>query len=885
MNTIPKSKGKKATKTAKNKPEVEMENSQNNSDQMIHSKKRKFNEIEEACVTVPVQKKSKRKRNNEEKRVDSNDQNQIVSEDLSKANLKKVQKKSEIIKNDEINLNMDTEMSPAQPINVKATTKRKKAKNTKVLSINANNVEVKDECVPLPNEIVPPKIINEVITDNVCSVPKKHKKKMQQSEMKSVVPQNGNICTNTDILNDPYNVEKSEVSMIPSDATNCYNNVLKNEIDIDENNLLEMKTSVNKIAYNSLNNNEVEMKREVNVIDIKNEGGENPEKVVTISIRDIDGVNTNKDEDELLKQLERKLKPKVPKETINWPEEDLKELLRRMELCLPSNDIKLFSKRLEILEWDNIIFKDYTIEQCRNMWFKLQKKVRKYRILSEVLQDTKSWVEMYAKTKSETKTKTLISKKKGRPQKHPDMPRKPLTAYFIFYLKNRDSYLSLHPGIDAAEVSKGLAQIFQTLSVEEKKKYEELALQKREEYNKKVDEFYEKHPEVPRSTKESKAKVDKTVKPVKEKPPPKPVKEKLPPKPVKEKPSPKPLKEKLPKLKGPLRPHPPFHYFYISELEKDNVEDKIKFKEICKERWKQLPERNKLVWIHYAEAEIAKYEEDLEDYVKLHPDFVKNPVKPVLSKEDKQIKDRAAGKPVKPPGSAYNLFASKLLQSDEIKKVPVRDRLVFVSNQWKYCSDDEKKYYKDMYNDLISKYKEEYTAYLGTLPEDERKELLKTNVPKIFKNQIKVSKVKKKKLTAAKTEKKSVPKTKTKPPENEAPIKQPEKLNEPQQPPISPFKYFCSLYTGEEPVSQAWKALTKQQKKQYEEELIQKKKDYIRDFEKFLKSLSEEELEAFSKSRRRAKEEKVENEEEEESDSYDSEESSEDEEEEEQEDS
>jgi hypothetical protein len=65
----------------------------------------------------------------------------------------------------------------------------------------------------------------------------------------------------------------------------------------------------------------------------------------------------------------------------------------------------------------------------------------------------------------------------------------------------------------------------------------------------------------------------------------------------------------------------------------------------------------------------------------------------------------------------------------------------------------------------------------------------------------------------------------------------------------SACKYFATLYKGESDPVQAWKALNTEEKRKYEEELVKKKQAYIVEFEKFLKSLSKEELEAFSRSR------------------------------------
>ncbi|KAJ8926901.1 hypothetical protein NQ314_020753 [Rhamnusium bicolor] len=516
---------------------------------------------------------------------------------------------------------------------------------------------------------------------------------------------------------------------------------------------------------------------------------------VHITVKDLD-TDSDLTETELFKEQDKKVEKKVENpddllilavknnKAITWPEEDLKILVDRMEKCIPDNDVLAFSTRAEKLEWDVVAFKNYTVEECKNTWLLLQKQIRKFRLLKEVIADAKEWI-------------NLPKNQKKKATRHPDMPRKPLTAYFIYYLKKKDIFHKAHPGLDAAEISKVLGQEFKSLAPQRRLKYEHLAAKKK------------------------KGK------------PPKPPKL---PKPVKEKPPPKPPKERIPK-----RPPPPFQYFYLSELKTQpqtgEEANKLAFKELCKERWKQLADKNKLIWINCAEMEYAKYEEELKTYVQNHPDYVHNPHKPILTKEEIQIKERVAGKPSKPPSSAYNLFARMLLQSDEIKSIPVRDRLNFVSNQWKNCAEEEKKQYRDLSMKLNEKYKLDFESYLKTLPEEERKLELQKSLPKRRKSED----VEKKKKT-----------TKKKKSQRKIVVK---KIVEPEQPPISAFKYFATLYTGEEPAAQAWKALSSEQKRIYEDELVKKKQAYIVDFEKFLKSLTKEELEAFSNSRRKIKQE------------------------------
>lgn len=39
-----------------------------------------------------------------------------------------------------------------------------------------------------------------------------------------------------------------------------------------------------------------------------------------------------------------------------------------------------------------IAFNNYSAEECKNSWLRVQKRIRKYRLLSEVLHDAKEWI-------------------------------------------------------------------------------------------------------------------------------------------------------------------------------------------------------------------------------------------------------------------------------------------------------------------------------------------------------------------------------------------------------------------------------------------------------------------------------------------------------------
>ncbi|CAH1377994.1 hypothetical protein MTP99_019375 [Tenebrio molitor] len=572
-----------------------------------------------------------------------------------------------------------------------------------------------------------------------------------------------------------------------------------------------------------------------------NENEENEDQI------SVNGVN----EIQMEKTFQKNIKNHNPdkKNEITWPDQDIIELINRMDSNIPDRDILAYRSRVEKLNWDNVAFKMYSAEECKETWLKVQKRIRRFRLLREILNDAKDWV-----------TAPKVNNNVPRPRKHPDMPRRPLSSYLLFYLKKKDQIISENPGLDRSDITKRVGQIYKNLPPEQKEKYEKLAALKKEEYFEKWKVFSENHPEfVPpqkmnyKVEKEKPAKLEKEKFPKveKEKTPklekektPKVEKEKVPkidkekPKVAKEKPKGErrpgrpPKADKNPGERPPKKCQTPFGLYYASELK--NMEpgmEKSVFREKCKEQYKQMSDKKKIYWINLAEQDLIRYQEEVKAYKAKYPDFQVHKVRPILTKREKLSKERALGKPVKPPNSAYALYSRVMLQSEGIKTVHPKDRMNYIAGKWKNCPEEEQNVYRDQVIRLLEQYKQDYQTYLDSLPEEERRKLVTQ------------SKRKGRKSGRASGRKPRKRKTPKKP--------QPTKLKftEPEQPPISACKYFATLYKGESDPVQAWKALNTEEKRKYEEELVKKKQAYIVEFEKFLKSLSKEELEAFSRSR------------------------------------
>lgn len=69
------------------------------------------------------------------------------------------------------------------------------------------------------------------------------------------------------------------------------------------------------------------------------------------------------------------------------------------------------------------------------------------------------------------------------------MPRRPLSTYMLFYLQKKDQILAKNPGMEMTDVSKKLSELYKALPDEEREKYAKLAVEKRKEYEEKLQEF------------------------------------------------------------------------------------------------------------------------------------------------------------------------------------------------------------------------------------------------------------------------------------------------------------------------------------------------------------------------------------------------------------
>ncbi|XP_075702155.1 nucleolar transcription factor 1-B-like [Rhinoderma darwinii] len=134
----------------------------------------------------------------------------------------------------------------------------------------------------------------------------------------------------------------------------------------------------------------------------------------------------------------------APSDQDIWPQEDIVILLETMKTILPAQDHLKYKSTESHLDWNKLAFKTYTGDMCRQKWKEVTSEVRKFRTLTEVIEDAEEQVRHPYNVK-QMKT-------------HPEFPKRPRSPYLRFFLEEKASYAKLHPEMSNQDVSKNLSQ-------------------------------------------------------------------------------------------------------------------------------------------------------------------------------------------------------------------------------------------------------------------------------------------------------------------------------------------------------------------------------------------------------------------------------------------
>ncbi|XP_056148731.1 upstream binding transcription factor, like isoform X2 [Lampris incognitus] len=359
---------------------------------------------------------------------------------------------------------------------------------------------------------------------------------------------------------------------------------------------------------------------------------------------------------------------RIKNEPDEWSKEDCLTLLERIRSLLPDGDAMKYKTTESHFDWDKVCFGSFTSAMCKQKWQKVSSEVRKYRTMTELIVDAMEFVKNPYKGK---KLKT-----------HPDFPKKPLTPYFRFFMEKRAKYAKIHPEMSNLDLTKILSKKYKELPEKKKQKYITEFQREKESFEKNMARFKEEHPE---------------------------------------------LMEERKKSDLPEKPKTPQQLWYNHEKKTymklhPEVSQK-ELKEALRRQWSQLSDKRRLKWISKALELQKDYEDSMRAYHEAHPDVNSDEhVKSVLTKAERQLKDKFDGRPTKPPPNSYSLYCAELMVN--MKDVPSTERMVLCSKQWKVMTQKE----KDMFQKRCEQKKKQYDIdlqrFLESLPEEERDRVL-----------------------------------------------------------------------------------------------------------------------------------------------------------------
>lgn len=328
---------------------------------------------------------------------------------------------------------------------------------------------------------------------------------------------------------------------------------------------------------------------------------------------------------------------------------DVVTLCGRIKDNLPLDDSLKFSLQRRKIDWSKVAFNRYDASAASSMWTELQNTLKTYKTMTDLVNE-------------------LITRVNDN-----SCPKKPLTAYFEYYTRNREAYLSKNPGLSAIELTRALSEEYSRLPFEEKQRYKELSAKN---FSKCKDELEISFPHL-----------------VKQRPP-----------------------------KKPRTPQ----YYYLESCIKKQLIDKSLDK---KERWNHvrelycnLPDEEKLKYIKKSFKDQEKYEKELAEYRIIHPEY-KGSTRSILSKVDIAILNRTSGRPVKPPISGYAIFTRKVLPL--LKGIASIERMIKISTLWKEVPDVVKAGYEFESQVAISEYLTTFDEFVSKLPADERQKIVR----------------------------------------------------------------------------------------------------------------------------------------------------------------
>lgn len=435
-------------------------------------------------------------------------------------------------------------------------------------------------------------------------------------------------------------------------------------------------------------------------------------------------------------------------------------MLDRM-LAVQTRASPAVSAGLKKVNFEQIAVEGHSVERCKELIEQLVQSTRRVRTLQEVLTDIKD--NLKKKTYTEIIHRATI---KG------DLPKRPPSAYLLYHNDRYNELREENPM--AVEVSKIVAEEWKTLSDKRRayyqNKYDELLRQyeedmehygliddqapkrpksakklyvenrmaalktdnwdrdrinkKRDEYGNKFDnlsaeekqtwiqmhkecqmkyqeeraKYIADHPHLNHTTAERKARVSD-------------------------------------KVKLPEPPKSAVKFFLQKKMPEDIAEgyEHDEFKKKLKAKFAKMSEKKQLKYIKKAIEDKERYDREIEQFKKEHPEKEIAKVKANVSSAQLKLYARVVeNRPNPPAPTAYLHYCGKrmteMMNDEDDTQAPTK-RLQTASDAWNKCSENERRLAEQEYLEDVERYIREMDEWLASQPEDKKMQIL-TKIPR-----------------------------------------------------------------------------------------------------------------------------------------------------------
>lgn len=195
------------------------------------------------------------------------------------------------------------------------------------------------------------------------------------------------------------------------------------------------------------------------------------------------------------------------------------------------------------------------------------------------------------------------------------------------------------------------------------------------------------------------------------------------------------------KIKPPEPPRTPFKIYMLKKMP-ENLEgnEKEEFVKGLKEKFQNLPEKKLIRYIKSAIKDREKYEQEVKEFNKENPDRqVTIPDRLNVTKEQMKIYSKLVeNRPKTPPRSAYLYFCYQAL-GDQSDDKSLASKMKSATELWRKLTAKEKEVPTREYIESIKRYIDEMTNWLANQPEERQRQIYKdepTNTPEFWKQKL-----------------------------------------------------------------------------------------------------------------------------------------------------